>query len=380
MHRHPRDASRLRRSTAATGAALIAAAGLTVSEAQAQQKLNIDPASVSVSGISSGADFAIQLHIAYSAKIHGAGLLAASPYYCARGDASKALQYCSNTGTVLNLPYKGPPSAEYVDQLVGDTTAAFSQGKIDDPAGVRSARIYLFSGTRDTKVPQPVVKAVETYYLKLGVDAGNIKTRYDVAAGHGMVTAHYGNSCESSDSPYINKCGVDVAGELLSHIYGSLSPSGGAAADSLKAFDQSAFFAGDEAADMDERGHVYLPAACAAGARCRLHVAVAGCDQNEELIHDQFYAHAGYNEWAETNNILVIYPQVKAARNNPYACWDWWGYSGSDYHTRSGKQLSAVIRMIDRVLAGDPLPPAKAIGFDPCLAWGWFYFMCKLFD
>ena len=364
--------------TVAIGAAVLAAACGAGGRTQAQQRLNIDPSSVSVSGVSSGADLAHQLHVAYSSKIHGAGLIAASPYHCARNDANTALQYCSNTGAAFGLPYTGPPSEAHLDTLLRDTATAFGNGEIDDPAGVRSARVYLFSGTRDSKVPQAVVKTVEAYYQKLGVDRANLATRYDVPTGHGMVTRDYGNSCETSDSPYLNKCGVDAAGELLRHIHGALAAPGSAVAASLTTFDQSAFFAGGAAADMDDRGHVYLPAACAAGARCRLHVAVAGCAQNEDLIGDAFYAHAGYNEWAETNNIVVVYPQVKGAADNPYDCWDWWGYSGADYHTRSGKQVAAVARMVVSLVAGNPLPAAGR--FDRCLAWGWLYVMCKWLD
>jgi hypothetical protein len=44
-----------------------------------------------------------------------------------------------------------------------------------------------------------------------------------------------------------------------------------------------------------------------------------------------------------------LYPQV--ARSyiypfNPKGCWDWWGYSGEDYATRDGAQLTSVHRML----------------------------------
>jgi hypothetical protein len=68
---------------------------------------------------------------------------------------------------------------------------------------------------------------------------------------------------------------------------------------------------------------------------------------------------------------------VKSGRRNPYECWDWWCYTDANYHTRRGKQLAAVSGMIDRLLAGEPLPPAEPS--DPCLTWGWFYYGCKWF-
>jgi poly(3-hydroxybutyrate) depolymerase len=45
--------------------------------------LPIDPAQISVSGISSGAFMANQLHVAHSAQLMGAGLIAGGLYGCA---------------------------------------------------------------------------------------------------------------------------------------------------------------------------------------------------------------------------------------------------------------------------------------------------------
>src|SRR5437764_6182259 len=116
---------------AAVGMAIVAASSPYVCQAQSSQRYNIQPDSVSVSGISSGADFAHQLHVAYSSKIHGVGLLAASPYHCAKDDLSKALQYCSKIGAEFGQPYNGPPTPGYVETLVSDTKKAFNEDLIN---------------------------------------------------------------------------------------------------------------------------------------------------------------------------------------------------------------------------------------------------------
>ena len=88
-----------------------------------------------------------------------------------------------------------------------------------------------------------------------------------------------------------------------------------------------------------------------AQAGCRLHIAFHGCLQSQEVVGDAWYGHAGYNKWAATNRIIVLYPQTKASDVdplNPDGCWDWWGYTGTDFNTRSGKQIVAVQKMIDR--------------------------------
>jgi len=39
---------------------------------------------------------------------------------------------------------------------------------------------------------------------------------------------------------------------------------------------------------------------------------------------------SGYNELAEKNDIVILYPQAETSTLfpfNPKGCWDWWGYS-----------------------------------------------------
>lgn len=49
--------------------------------------------------------------------------------------------------------------------------------------------------------------------------------------------------------------------------------------------------------------------------------------------------HTGYNGYAESNNIVVLYPQVKKdiLKENPNACFDWWGYADRDFATKKGE-------------------------------------------
>ena len=81
---------RRRSAKLVTGIAMLAVAACSngaddAAGAQRLQRLPIDPASVTVSGISSGGAMATQFHVAHSSLVRGAGLLAASPYRCAEG-------------------------------------------------------------------------------------------------------------------------------------------------------------------------------------------------------------------------------------------------------------------------------------------------------
>jgi len=99
----------------------------------------------------------------------------------------------------------------------------------------------------------------------------------------------------------------------------------------------------------------------AANPPARVHVAFHGCRQSAAQIGRRFVDGAGYNRWADSNRLLVLYPQTVPRHglavgswkwiSNPFACWDWWGYTGSDYPTRDGLQIRAVRAMLDRLAA-----------------------------
>jgi poly(3-hydroxybutyrate) depolymerase len=76
---------------------------------------------------------------------------------------------------------------------------------------------------------------------------------------------------------------------------------------------------------MANSGYAYVPAACAAGQSYKLHVAFHGCPQGASVVGTAFYQNAGYNRWADSNRIIMLYPQMIVTASNPGGCWDWWG-------------------------------------------------------
>ena len=82
-------------STAASLRTALLCAGLAgAAHAAPLPALNIDRASVTVSGLSSGGYMATQLQVAWSSVFKGAGVIAAGPYYCAQGLATLAMTRC----------------------------------------------------------------------------------------------------------------------------------------------------------------------------------------------------------------------------------------------------------------------------------------------
>lgn len=58
---------------------------------------------------------------------------------------------------------------------------------------------------------------------------------------------------------------------------------------------------------MADNGFIYIPEYCNKN-QCVVHIALHGCIQEFEAVGYAFVKNAGYNTWAESNNIIVIYP------------------------------------------------------------------------
>lgn len=61
--------------------------------------LNADLSQVTVSGLSSGAFMAHQIHVAYSDRIRGAGMMAGGPFGCSNGLVCQAVVACMYSPT-----------------------------------------------------------------------------------------------------------------------------------------------------------------------------------------------------------------------------------------------------------------------------------------
>jgi hypothetical protein len=313
----------------------------------------------SVSGFSSGAYMAGQFQVAHSSVVAGAGIVAGGPYGCAEsvfadampgpGTAFLNLSKAIN-GCMLDAMSKwGVPNAK----LLAERTRKLAEaGRIDAVEGLAKDRIYLFTGTKDRTVLPPIVTAAADLYLGLGVPAEQVKLVSDLDAGHAFVTLDKGIACGTTAGPYITDCDYDQAGAVLSHIYGTLHPRAASLGGEFLVFDQQEFVRDLAGHGLATAGLVYLPRACRPGAGCRVHIVFHGCNQQREKVGEAFARDTGYANWADANQLILLFPQVSAGAVNPQGCWDWWGYTGRDYLTRRGPQIAAVRRMLDR-LASD---------------------------
>jgi poly(3-hydroxybutyrate) depolymerase len=354
-------------------ATLLFLLGATAQAAERLGRLPVDPAEISVAGFSSGAFMANQLHIAHSADIMGAAMIAGGLYGCAvqdvTADGVRAL-VSQAIGPCTRAPFRLGDVARYKE--IAEKLAA--SGAIDSPSNLQRARIYYFTGGSDLLVASETIEKGRDLYLALGARPANIvfedHSGPAAKAGHAWVTKSYGHACDANEPPYINACAYDQSEAELNAIYGSnLEPPAVAPSGRIVAFDQTEFAPGKaaEANGLSKVGYLFVPKACEAGAveRCRLQIVLHGCTQSAEVLGDVFYTKIGLNDWADSNRIIVLYPQAHAIEAtdlpaslwraalqnaNPLGCWNWSGYAAdSHYLTKNGAQIGAIWKMIERL-------------------------------
>ncbi len=362
--------------------------GGTSSEFPKLESYNVEEGQNSISGLSSGAFMTVQLHLAHSSSFIGAGVIAGGPYRCVESfpDTAPTAEdaYAVNALYICMTPLipKTGPNAQRLAALARETAAA---GKIDPIDNLADDRLYVFTGSKDTVVHQDVVKSTRTFYEHLGVKPDQIKFVDDVPAGHSIVTSNPEDlPLDANRPPYINNGGFMQSHDILRHIYGDLEPPAPGLSGELMLFDQTAFV-GDDAdrACMGEFGYVYVPAAVKQGAKARgVHIVLHGCKQGYSYVNyifgrpdtannapygNRYITTTGYNHMAESNNLIVLYPQATGdddnAAQNPDGCWDWWGYTSPDpkapdYYSKDAIQIQAIHRMLQQVCSGRPTTEA----------------------
>ncbi|MCQ4162849.1 hypothetical protein NON00_23385 [Roseomonas sp. GC11] len=340
-------------------------------------RYTVEAGKSSVSGLSSGAFMTVQLHLAHSASFMGAGIIAGGPFRCAeifRASALIAADAYVQNALYLAMNPLIPQMAPNAARLAEAARTAAAAGEIDPIAHLADDRIYIFTGSRDTVVYSDVVARTREFYELLGVAPGNILYRDDVPAGHSILTDNPADTATPDNQPpYINYGGFMQSHDILRHIYGPLNPPAESLTGRLLRFDQTEFFGGEARASMSEYGYAYIPRAVEEGAPARVHIVLHGCKQGYNYINfvngrpdranqppygNRYITGTGYNHMADTNNIIMLYPQAEGSDGgrlqNPDGCWDWWGYTAldvnrPDYASRSAIQIRAIHGMLSRL-------------------------------
>ena len=317
---------------------LLGIALTSVSMASTAQPLQLKLDNVTVSGLSSGGYMATQFHLAHAEWVKGAGVLAAGPYYCAENAITTALERCVSK---MEVPLSLTPLNAQVDKWRAD-------GSLAPESALKDARVWLFHGQLDTKVTRAASDLLYQQYAQW-VPKQQLAYVSDKNISHVFPTRHQGGDCTQSEPPFIGNCDYDAAGAMFSHVlHQPITPTETAPTGRIIEIDQASL-AAEHGETLANTGYVYIPNVCETDVICSVHISFHGCNQNAEAVGRAYVEQSDMHRWADANQLVVVYPQVKKSLfmpMNPQACWDWWGYTDATYATKSGQQIEAVRRIV----------------------------------
>lgn len=236
---------------------------ITTPEMRAQQmspklaKLAAGPG-ITVSGLSSGAFFTVQLSVAFSRLISNAGVVAGGAFNAAQGTAMQALLVMDNP-EYINLPL-----------IYSQIAASELTGMIDSTSAMKSQHNYIFAGTKDTTVNPANALILRMMYDHYGVSS---KGMFDIPAEHAFITSGSGNPCDFKGAPFINNCDFNLVHDILTTFYPlKRQPalprlSNAMVAENLLMLDQYLFVPPQYIAfsalnGINRKAFVYVPTAC----------------------------------------------------------------------------------------------------------------------
>lgn len=283
---------------------------------------------------------AVQMHFAYSKYIISSSIVAGGPYYYSMG---------SYEGWEHNKKYPQKVNLDKIYEYINNQDIS---GNLDPISNLQNSRVFIFHGIIDSIIYQATGRLGYDVF-KNYIPRDNIYTYFNITAEHNWPTDNFGGRCSEVG---IKNCNFDAAGKILALAFGELKPRVYMIASNLKRFKQADYVSSLSEAGMAETGFIYIPTNCTEDENnCRVHVFLHGCMGNFDYAGTYYVEHTGLNQWAEANDIIIIYPQT--AKNGPSeidekGCWDVWGYTGENFATKNGIQMKAIYDMAQN-------PPVK---------------------
>ena len=295
--------------------------------------------------------------ISHSKRVSAAGIVAGAPYGC------QVLTTWGNEHAcgAPFWPNSGPANPTNYGRIKAYLLAREKAGLIDSLSNLKGKPAWLFRGSNDAVVYAGPMKATARQVRNLGM---NVTTVFDIPAEHGWVVnapdmpfpgSYYG--CAHYGEPFIMNCNYKMSHIMLRHLYperASLNPmvrrppGYARMAANIRLINQAAYAPGQSPArhSLGSDAYVYVPTDCWSDVTaCALHIHYHGCGgaiANRDPT-SLFWIELPY--LAETNRIVILYPQAIAMKGNENGCWDWWGITGKNFDTKQGPQISTVIAM-----------------------------------
>lgn len=267
-------------------------------------------------------------------------------------------------------------------------------------------KTYIYQGEFDTVVHKEMAQQLISFYNENKIPNENIKLSKG-EGGHNFPTDKENlNSCLAEKVPYISSCNKDVSKEILEQTTSTSYIKSEPSLDRIFIVDQNLDIKNklkmekdwtQPAQSLAPYGYLYANEKCLkTPSACHLHVALHGCEMSDSYNKDfddayaeqvskyqnlsmrkkskmivnvlnlpyieqktnmygtlKFVMNAGYIDYAEKNNLMILFPQTWITEENypynPKGCWDWFGWTGSNYATTEGAETAWLSKYITEI-------------------------------
>jgi poly(3-hydroxybutyrate) depolymerase len=314
-------------------------------------------------------------------------------------------------------PQKGNPIYQSVSICMGNPDKAkfpvdyiktnLAQKLIDPLTNMRDQKVFIYHGKVDSVLNIKMQEKMKEYYHAMGVQDSNVATLIGEGSHNFPTDRTDGIDCDKEEVPYVSSCNLDVAGKILVHLFDDKIVRTEVNKDHIYVVDQTLTLSniGKNEADwtrptasVASYGYLYASDKCLNQPEsCHLHVALHGCKMSDSYNEDfqtqyqnqvnnfrivsmrskeilfnpmqlptieektnkygllKFVMDSGYANYAEENNLMILFPQTWITENNfpynPKGCWDWFGWTGDNYATNSGAETKWLMDFIRSVAA-----------------------------
>ena len=279
---------------------------------------------ISVSGLSSGADMAAQLLVAHSSLFIGGAIFAGQAWHCAIQRfpedallplaASPSVPVCDGCPENKTLTYdhckKAPIDqavARNVSLLLAKAKAEAAASTIDPLERLSSQRIFLYRGLEDKTYNKGAVRGTAEFFSHF---TPSVQFVTHVHSGH-LLPAIEPYLCFWQEWSGPDNCTYDGAGAALRWVHGEAALAGGrdndteALSRALRPFDQRRFFPAGADPLLDDDGLVYVPSQCEGRTGCAVHMFLHGCG-----VDEAWYNRTNFEVYAEFSGLNNCAPSL----------------------------------------------------------------------
>lgn len=284
---------------------------------------------------------------------------------------------------------------------------------VDSNLNFSKQRAFIYHGKVDSVLQIKMIDRMKEFYKMVGVKTENIKVSVGEGS-HNFPTDKEGQiECGEESVPYVASCKLDIAKDILEYLTQTKLEKANPELNHIYKIDQTV-----EAKNIIKNeteweqpvysvasyGYMYANDFCLNNpGECKVHVALHGCKMSdsyneefqtnyqnqvvnlkvlnvnkkddsipaldifgfglkyltiEEKINQlgllKFVKDSGYIDYAEKNNLIIVFPQTwiteKNFPYNPKGCWDWFGFTNADYATNKGIEASWLMSWLNQIV------------------------------